>query len=281
MLSYSSWLFCSIFAFSMFYVNGENYTKQPVWDSALNINEIERQLKTQPIVSSKEMRAYLKENQKQDSFQHAVYLVTLENGLKAVFKPESKEQSPYGETAAYRASLWLGQQLVPPTVVRDYKGQRGSLQFFVETPFDLFKQEDRERALKLLSAKTKSDMALFYFVFRGRISAHWGNKLIAIDKNGKGHAAIIDSSSLVKRKRHIVWNKIVAKNKKDSSLLLYPFVYSKQTLKRYKELSLDVLHWIFEDALTHNVADCTPAFFNDILERKNQILAASHKVLVP
>lgn len=279
-----SWFICFIIGVSAPYIKCEKiqYIKQPTWDSALNFKEIEEQLKSQPIIAVKEMRAYLKENQKKDSFQHAVYLVTLANGLKAVFKPASKQQSPYGEVAAYRASTWLGQRLVPPTVLREYQGQPGSLQFFVESPIDLFKPEERKHALSLLSNKAKSDMNIFYFVFRGRISAHWGNKLIAVDKESKGHVAIIDSSSLIKRKRRLLWNKILAKNKKEYSLLAQdPFVYSKQTLKRYKELSLKALHWIFKDALEHNVADCTPDFFNDILERKNQVLTAAHKVLVP
>lgn len=42
-----------------------------------------------------------KEHTKEDSSQHADYIITFANGLKAVFKPESKQQLPK-EVAAYK-----------------------------------------------------------------------------------------------------------------------------------------------------------------------------------
>lgn len=253
------------------------YKKQPLWDSSLDFNEIEKQLKTQPIISLKKMSTYLKKHKKLIKFHNKVYVAVLANGLKAVFKPDNARKNySYGEIAAYRTSLWLGQRLVPPVVLREHQGQRGSLQFFVESPFDLVNPKSEKKAFSMLSRKVLSDAQIFCFIFKHK-GSHSGNQLIALGKDGKAYLALIDNAS------------IMTQHYRDLPLLQqtrkimegYPLVYSRATLKRYKKLSLEVLHWIFKDALRDKVSPCTPAFFDAILKRKDQMLAVHHKKLIP
>lgn len=174
-------------------------TQQPTWDDTLDFQYIEEQLITQPIIELKEMRNYLSEQGKKARYTKKVYLATLANGLKAVFKPESELRFSYGEVAAYKASVWLGQRLVPPTVLKTYQGKegilQGSLQFFVESPFDLLKRRDNKLAFSLLSEKEKSDMYLFCFIF-GQWDNHAGNQIIAYN-NEKAKLALIDNAVVI------------------------------------------------------------------------------------
>lgn len=93
---------------------------------------------------------------------NGTFLVELEDGTLAVYKPERGERPlwdfPPGlwrrEVAAYRLSAWLGLDLVPVTVPRtDAPFGEGSLQAFV--PFDpeahyftLFEDEQRHAELR-------------------------------------------------------------------------------------------------------------------------------------
>lgn len=173
------------------------YTEQPAWDKKLNLEKIEKQLRTEPIVELKPMKDHLVANGRVVFYKTKVYLATLANGLKAVFKPESGRLfRAYGEVAAYRASTWLKLRLVPPTVIKTYKNMRGSLQFFVESPFDLLKDQDRDQAFSMLSAEVKSDMQIFYFIF-GQWDPHPGNQLVALGKDGKAYLALIDNAAFI------------------------------------------------------------------------------------
>lgn len=64
---------------------------------------------------------------------NAVYLVTLEDGTKAIFKPERDElQTEYlSEIAAFKISEAFEFNLVPPTVEREVFGETGSFQLFI------------------------------------------------------------------------------------------------------------------------------------------------------
>lgn len=67
-------------------------------------------------------------------------LVTFEDGSQGVFKPPAQlgtrfgvppSNTPKNEVAAYELDKALGLNIVPPTVSRDFQGQRGSMQRFV------------------------------------------------------------------------------------------------------------------------------------------------------
>lgn len=247
-----------------------NQAKQPDWDNVLDLDKIESQLRTEPIVALKPMKKYLAEQKKVARYKNIVYVATLKNGLKAVFKPERQPFLAYGEVAAYRASKWLNTRLVPPTVMKTFRGKKGSLQFFVESPFDLFNPTDLRHAEKLLSAKNRSDMTLFYYVFWGRLTFNpLGNKLISRDKDGKGYLALIDNAAFMQKKPDLRPKKVPL-----------PSVYSKATLDRYYQLDIQALRWIFEDALKYASDCCSNSFFQEILNRKNRMIAKQRKTII-
>src|SRR5262249_7471451 len=141
---------------------------QPSWNDRLDLQAIEDRLQNEQIADTQSISRYLAKAGKSPKASHELLLVGLERGLKAVFKTGEYH---YAEVAAYRASKALDQRLVPPTVIRTINGKQGSLQFLVESPVDLRKAHGSEH-FKKVSAKDKSDMMLFYFVF-----GQWDNHL--------------------------------------------------------------------------------------------------------
>lgn len=171
------------------------YDSQPAWDDNLDFDNIENQLLNQNIKKLIDMRDYLSFTGKIAHYTNEVYLAIMENGLKAVFKPEENLHDSYAEVAAYRASKFLGHRLVPPTVFKEYENRIGSLQFFVESNLDLLISEQNIKARAILSEKDISDMYLFYFIF-GQWDIHAGNQMIAINKHGEAKIALIDNGAI-------------------------------------------------------------------------------------
>jgi hypothetical protein len=165
------------------------FDKQPLWNHELDLDTIENMLVEQPIVSAQKMSEYCKEKNKKYSSDNAVILVTLKNGLKAVFKTD---EDRFAEVAAYRASTVLGLRLVPPTVFKKYNGQKGSLQFFIDTDIDLL---DDPSYLAKIDPKTISDMKLFYFIF-GQWDINRGNQIIQKCKDDY-FLALIDNAGMI------------------------------------------------------------------------------------
>lgn len=247
---------------------GEKYSEQPPWDDMLDFDKIENELKTEPIVEMHSMRSYLRRQGKAVRTINAVFIATLANGLKAVFKPERRplHRYMYGEVAAYRASKMLGQKLVPPTVLKTYRGKRGSLQFFVVTPYDMLKMSDYTKNFTLLSRKARSDMKIFRYVF-GLWDTHRGNLLIAQGKDETRYLALIDNSFILGPCRKM--------------RIKMPGAFSETTLKSYEKLDEEKLKWIFEDILRDKPAMVTPHLFSSILHRKDRVLDFRKKVLIP
>lgn len=161
----------------------------------------------QDIAAMAEMRPFLEANGKVAKFNNEVHIVQLADGTKGAFKPKSPEDqdSAIGEVVAYRIALELakitGHLLVPPTVLKEHPsdGRIGSLQWFVESPWDLWKDEDRATALRLLSPALKDEGALFCHAFQW--DTHPGNYMIA---EGQGetpvYLALIDNEGIVNAK---------------------------------------------------------------------------------
>jgi hypothetical protein len=162
--------------------------KQPRWDENLNFDSIETMLAHEEIKSKIPIRQYLQQTGKDSDFDNDVYLITLNNNLKAVFKPEGDK---YAEVAAYKASKLLEIKLVPPTVLRTIDGVQGSLQFFVESDIDLLK--DRS-LLSQLDPHVSNAMKLFYFIF-GQWDINTSNQIIQ-QNNGKLYLALIDNAGM-------------------------------------------------------------------------------------
>ncbi len=167
---------------------------QPLWNDALDFRVIEMQLTELPIKSIIEMHVFLTNAGKTVHYTNEVYLAELENGLYAVWKPEDELHDSYAEVAFYRASQKLGMKNVPPTVFKSHRGRRGSLQFFVVSPYDLLKPADYKKAWAKVSAKDASDMHIIRFVL-GQWDIHRGNLIIA-DTNDGVKIAVIDNGAV-------------------------------------------------------------------------------------
>ena len=163
----------------------------PAWDDKLDFASLENRLQTEQVAHIERMGDYFKRIGKPFSADNAIKLITLESGLKAVFKAGGYR---YAEVAAYKANQAVGQRLVPPTVMRTINGEEGSLQFFVATSIDLVRTTGKNNYFKKLHAKDLSDMKIFYFVF-GQWDTHAGNQLIALQK-GKPYLALIDNAAI-------------------------------------------------------------------------------------
>jgi len=167
---------------------------QPSWDDRLDVDAIEHCLQHEQIADTQNISRYLSKTGTSSKASHEMLFVTLESGLKGVFK---SGEYHYAEVAAYRACKALGQRLVPPTVIRTINGKQGSLQFLVESPIDVKKGPHGAELFKKVSSKNISDMMLFYFVF-GQWDNHRGNQIINVHQ-GKGYLALIDNSAILHR----------------------------------------------------------------------------------
>ena len=193
---YTRLFFCFLLSFTYvllstqdIYANYKAKYTQPAWDHTLDFPAIEARLQDQKIVQLIPMRDYLHKNYLSVRFKHEVYVAILADGLKAVFKPEQTLMGAYAEVAAYRASTWLGLRLVPPTVLKKYKNQQGSLQFLIE-PSTINDPQGSK-----LSSKTRSDIMLFYFIF-GQLDAGAKHQLIQVNQ-GKAYCGLIDNATMI------------------------------------------------------------------------------------
>ncbi len=159
-------------------------------------SEIANLLKKGKVVSIRSMREHLHSLGKKAEFDGKVFIVEFDNGLKAVFKSFSKDdlEDAYAEVAAYQASIALGFPNVPPTIMTEINGMKGSLQLFVETNIDALDPGIYETALKETSLEDKANLKLFYFVF-GQWDSGAHNTLIFKDKV-KTYLIAIDNSGI-------------------------------------------------------------------------------------
>lgn len=192
------------------------------------------------------MKDHLQSCGKTIEFDGEVYLVELDNGLKAVFKaiPPEHLGDACGEVAAYKASVVLGFPHIPPVIMTTIKDMKGSLQLFVETDIDPLTPGVYEAALKEASADDVANLNLFYFVF-GQWDTGPHNMLILKDKN-KTHLIGIDNSAVC-NPQHVIYGELPFVQLQCSSKLQtndwdksFPFdqaqVIKKPTTKKVRNL---------------------------------------------
>ena len=153
-------------------------------------------LTTSKVLNIKPMKEALLEQGKKSEFDGQVFLVTLENGIKAAFKslPLDEQEDAVAEVAAYQASVYLGFPYIPPTVLRKIKGMNGSLQLFVSTPIDLLVKGEYEKALQKISKEDLDNLKLFYFIFGQWDSG--AHNLLAYSDGSKIYPIAIDNSGI-------------------------------------------------------------------------------------
>ena len=153
-------------------------------------------LKEAEVANIKPMSLFLSENGKTSDFYGQVFLVTLDGGIRAVFKSLKPDElgDAHAEVAAYKASLFLGFPYVPPTVLREIKGMKGSLQLFVPTSVDLLADGEYEKAIREVSAEDNANLRIFYFIF-----GQWDSgphNLLAYKDETKTYLIAIDNSGI-------------------------------------------------------------------------------------
>ena len=143
------------------------------------------------VLKKEPMGEVLDRQGKQKDFSSEVFLVTLDNGLKAVFKPI---WGACAEVAAYQASLTLGFPYIPPTIMRTIDDTKGALQLFIETPIDPLAPGVYSQAIKEVDPEDLANLGIFYFVF-GHCDVCPGNLLIT-KYQGKTSLVAIDNESI-------------------------------------------------------------------------------------
>lgn len=154
----------SIMVLIVFCLNLKTYAHQFENPATWSDLAIVQMLKTAKIIDIKPMRQALKEQGRYIDFDGEVFLVILENGIKAVFK-ESETSCSAAEIAAYKASLYLGFPHVPPVALREHAGMKGSIHLFVNTSIDLLKANEYKKALQKMSQEDIDNLKIFYFIF--------------------------------------------------------------------------------------------------------------------
>ncbi len=158
--------------------------------------DIATYLQNAPIISQEPMTTYLHQNGFEADFSNEVYVVTLANGSKAVFKPipNPENHSAYAEEAAYKASVVLSFPYIPPTIIRTIGNQTGSLQLFVTPDVDLLKEGAFLSFLQQIDEEAFALLKIFYFVFgQWDTGAH---NLLSIKQNTKTVPICIDNAGI-------------------------------------------------------------------------------------
>ncbi len=154
-------------------------------------------LKNSKVLHIEPIQNFLKGNNKKFYFTSKIFLITLTNNIKAVFKPSesfTKSFPSKSETAAYQASLFLEFPHIPPTVTRTINNESGSLQLFVDTKIDLLKKNEYEHVLNNIEKETLENIKIFQFIF-GQWDSTLEN-LIALNHNNKLFLIAIDNSEI-------------------------------------------------------------------------------------
>lgn len=146
--------------------------------------ELNKQLRTARVVSVESLESAVKDWDGSNEY----YLLTLQGGLKGVFRSEDEPWGSRAEVAAYRVDQELGTELVPPTVDRtlsrselgkawpwpELTERPGSLQLFVEGARPATKEDKKQPDL--------ANSEILCFVL-GRYDNHDGNLLV--DPSGR------------------------------------------------------------------------------------------------
>jgi len=177
-----------------------------LWAKDLFRQEI-TSLKTMPVVKTTLMRDFLREKGQKVEFDNEVYLITLENGIKAVFKPVPADDlaDAHAEVAAFKASEFLGFPKIPPTVLRKINGKSGSLQLYIEPTRDSPLPQDYEKLLEQTSPEEVANLKLFYFVF-----GQWdsGPHNIIIQEKPEGMQLFAIDNSGIKHRQYVQYGEV-------------------------------------------------------------------------
>ncbi len=106
-------------------------------------------------------------------------------------------QDAKAEVIAYKASVLLGFPYIPPTILTEINGQKGSLQLFVETSLDLLQPGAYKSVLQQADKDDLAALKLFYFIFGQWDSG--AHNLLALKRGEKTYLIAIDNSGICNR----------------------------------------------------------------------------------
>lgn len=137
-------------------------------------NEIEDKLLNGIPTEIKDMKEYLLERDMKVDFSSNVFVITLDNGLKCVFKYDKEQEEPMvkAEVIAWKLCKETGIGNVSPVVWREIKldnnkSFKGYLSLFVDSDIDLsnFKDDDFRDILQEVDNIEINNYRIFNFVF--------------------------------------------------------------------------------------------------------------------
>ena len=134
------------------------YINLHCWNN-INFKEIESLLLSSSIQKSTSIYEYLNIPDRKYNLT-APLLLSLENGLKAVFKPNRYSDQIKAALMAYQFSQFMGFKFVSPTVTRTINGKNGVVRFFVEETAEL-----QHKFIKNLTPLEKSNIYIFYLKY--------------------------------------------------------------------------------------------------------------------
>ena len=124
----------------------------------MDFKKTEKNLRLSPILEKHPLYAWLGIKKfRPDQQRHL--LVILENGLKAVFKPQTSYLRIESQLTAYRFARFMGFDFVPPAVSRKIDGKKGILQLFIEGADGHIIDPEKH-----LTEKEKSDIYVFLYI---------------------------------------------------------------------------------------------------------------------
>lgn len=214
------------------------FCNQPRWDEKFDFENIENTLKTERIIALYKLKgkkivndlANFSPERFERNGKTKPYLAILESGLKCVLKVR---HNSYAESAAFKASKFLGLKLVPPTASRKINDHLCSLQFFVEASS---RKNEIYKKLEKVDEKSKSDAEIFLFTFGQKDSGGYKNKLVQVN-GSKYNLALID-------------NELIGRTSKIKELRTK--VFYRSTLDALKKLNFDALKEIWKEGYTNN-----------------------------
>ena len=168
----------------------QSYKDCEAWND-INFKLTEKKLLKSPIKKILPLHEYLKKPKRktllgvdQKPINRSIFILFLEDNLKAVFKPNRSSTAMESAYLAYQFSQFMKLKLVPPTVIRTINGNTGIVQLFIDSI--TAKKTDPS---KNLTAIKKSQIYIFNFVL-GESNPHKGNFLFGKKCNSP---ALIDN----------------------------------------------------------------------------------------
>lgn len=210
---------------------GSSFNTPTSWKDPIII----KTLKFSKIDKIESMKEVLSKNNKKIEFDGEVFLITFDNGIKAVFKivPPDDLGDAYAEVAAYNASLVLSFPYIPPTIIREINGKIGSLQLYIDNSVDLLKEGEYKKALTQVLPEDQANLRIFYYIF-----GQWDSgphNLLYITDQGKNYLIAIDNTAIrnhqyVNQVDTLPFVRILYSEKLNSNDWHKPFPFDKATI---------------------------------------------------